>query len=169
MGIQAGSNKYIRLAIISGLVVVVDQLTKALILKLLPVYRFPGDGITVISGFFSIIHVRNQGGAFGFMADQSPSVRAVLFFFVSFAAICMVFYFYKNTPRQQPVLAVGFALIFGGAIGNMIDRIRFRNVIDFLDIYIGDLHWPTFNIADSAITIGVVIFIFHLLFRNPLE
>jgi signal peptidase II len=64
------------------------------------------------------------------------------------------------------VLASGLALIFGGAIGNLIDRLRFGNVVDFLDIYIGSLHWPTFNIADSAITIGITIFIFYFIFRD---
>jgi signal peptidase II len=169
MAVQTRSNKYVRLAIIAGLVVVFDQISKGIILKTLPIYQLTGDGITVVSGFFNIIHVRNQGGAFGFMANQSSGVRAVLFFIVSSAAICMVFYFYIHTPKKQPVLAIGFALIFGGAIGNMIDRLRFRNVIDFLDVYIGNLHWPTFNLADSAITIGIGIFIFHLLFRNTLD
>jgi signal peptidase II len=60
-------------------------------------------------------------------------------------------------------------LIFGGAIGNLIDRARFGNVVDFLDIYLGNFHWPAFNIADSAITVGIIIFIFHLLFKKMPE
>ncbi len=159
-------NKYARLLCISGLVVISDQITKALILKKLPLFRFHGEGITIIPGFFNIIHVRNQGGAFGFMADQSTNVRNVLFIFVSALATALVFYFYKTTPKTKPVLASGLALIFGGAIGNMIDRLRFGNVVDFLDVYIGNLHWPTFNIADSAITIGIAIFIFHFILRD---
>ncbi len=159
-------NKYIRLLCISGLIVISDQITKALILIKVPLYRFHGEVITVIPGFFNIIHVRNQGGAFGFLADQSSAVRNVLFIFVSALATALVFYFYKTTPKTKPVLASGLALIFGGAIGNLIDRLRFGNVVDFLDVYIGNLHWPTFNIADSAITIGIAIFIFHFLFRD---
>jgi signal peptidase II len=64
------------------------------------------------------------------------------------------------------LLATGFAMIFGGAIGNLVDRIRFGKVVDFLDFYIGNLHWPAFNVADSAVSVGIAIFIFHLLFKK---
>ncbi len=160
------NDKYIRLFWISGLVVLGDQISKAIVLKKLPLHQYFGETITVIPGFFNIIHVRNQGGAFGFMADQSSGIRNLLFIVVSALATALVFYFYKTTPKTKPALAIGLALIFGGAIGNMIDRLRFNNVVDFLDVYIGRYHWPTFNIADSAITIGMVIFIFHFLFRD---
>ena len=70
------------------------------------------------------------------------------------------------THVHNPGGAFGFALIFGGAIGNLVDRLRFGAVIDFIDVYIGDLHWPAFNIADSAITVGVAIFAFHVMFRK---
>jgi len=166
MSLFSLKNRYTRLLCISGLVVISDQITKALILKKMPLYRFQGEGITVIPGFFNIIHVRNQGGAFGFMANQSSGVRNLLFIFVSAFATGLVFYFYKTTPKTKPVLASGLALIFGGAIGNLIDRFRFGNVVDFLDVYIGSHHWPTFNIADSAITIGITIFVFYFLFRD---
>ncbi|MGD8293829.1 MAG: signal peptidase II, partial [Desulfobacterales bacterium] len=91
------------------------------------------------------------------------------FLFISSLAVGLIFYFYKKTPSSQPILATGFALIFGGAIGNLIDRIRFGNVVDFLDFYIGNHHWPAFNVADSAITIGISIFIFHLLLKKVPE
>jgi signal peptidase II len=81
----------------------------------------------------------------------------------------VIFLLYKNTPKTHSLLAAGFALIFGGAAGNLIDRIRFGKVVDFLDFYIGNLHWPAFNIADSAITIGIAIFIFHILFKKMPE
>jgi signal peptidase II len=70
---------------------------------------------------------------------------------------------YKKTPHSHKLLAFGFALIFGGAVGNLIDRVRFGSVVDFLDVYLGRFHWPAFNIADSAITVGIMIFLFHLL------
>ena len=156
------NNKYFKLAVISGLIVMADQLTKFLVLKQLPLHH----SITVITGFFSITHIQNPGGAFGLMANLSPNIRAIIFLFISSLAVGLIFYFYKKTPRSYSWLAAGFALIFGGAIGNLIDRIRFGTVTDFLDFYIGRYHWPAFNIADSAISIGIAIFVIHLLFKK---
>jgi len=155
-------NKYTYLLMVAGLVVVMDQITKALILGYLPLY----NSITVVPGFFNIIHIHNPGGAFGFLADQGSGVRKTVFLFVSFLAVCLIFWFYKKTPMTHRILATGFAMIFGGAIGNLIDRVRFGKVVDFLDFYIGNLHWPAFNIADSAITVGIGIFILHIVFKK---
>lgn len=157
--------KYTRLAGVSGLVVILDQITKAAILINLPLHH----SISVIPGFFNLTHIHNPGGAFGFMANQSSSLRSVIFLLVSILAIGLVYYFYKNTPKTHTWLATGFALIFGGAIGNLIDRIRFGKVVDFLDFYVGNYHWPAFNVADSAITVGIAIFLFHLLFKKMPE
>jgi signal peptidase II len=158
-------NKFIRLAIVSGLVITTDQLTKALILTNLPLHK----SIPVIEGIFNITHILNPGGAFGLMAEMSAVVRTVVFLFISSLAVGLIFYFYIKTPRGYTFLAVGFALIFGGAIGNLIDRVRFGMVVDFLDFYIGKHHWPAFNIADSAITVGIFIFIYHLLLKKMPE
>ena len=155
-------NKYLKLAIIAGLVIILDQITKAVILYYLPLYH----SISIIPGFFSITHIHNPGGAFGFMANQSSILRIIVFLCFSSLAICLIFYFYKKTPVEYSMLAAGFALIFGGAIGNLIDRIRLGEVVDFLDVYIGTLYWPTFNIADSAVSIGMVIFAYHLFFKK---
>ena len=157
--------KYIKLAVVAGLVVLADQFTKALILKYLPYHQ----SITVIEGFFDIIHIHNPGGAFGLMANLSANMRTVIFLFASSLAVGLIFYFYKKTPPTYSFLATGFALIFGGAIGNLIDRARMGSVIDFLDVYLGQYHWPAFNIADSAITVGIFIFGFHLLFNKMPE
>jgi len=154
--------KYIKLSTITGMVVILDQISKAVILHTMPLYH----SIKVIPGFFSLTHIQNAGGAFGFLANQSSDVRYIFFIIVSSLAICVIFLLYKNTPKTHSLLAAGFALIFGGAIGNLIDRFRFGKVVDFLDFYIGNLHWPAFNIADSAITIGIAIFIFHVLFKK---
>ena len=158
-------NKYIRLAIVAGLVVAADQVTKALIIKNLPLHH----NITVIAGLFDITHVLNPGGAFGLLANMSVLMRTIVFLFISSLAVGLIFYFYIKTPRRYWFLAAGFALIFGGAIGNLIDRIRFGVVVDFLDFYIGRHHWPAFNIADSAITVGIFIFIYHLVFKKMPE
>lgn len=149
---------YRRLAIITLVILALDQFTKALVLGSIPLY----ETIPVIPGFFNLTHIHNPGGAFGFLAGQSAGIRKLLFLVVSSAAVVLVFWFYRNTPRDKPFLAMAFALIFGGAIGNLIDRFRFGKVVDFLDFYAGSWHWPAFNIADSAITIGISIFIFHL-------
>jgi signal peptidase II len=74
----------------------------------------------------------------------------------------LIVYFYRSTPRTYPYLAAALALIFGGAVGNLIDRLRLNEVVDFLDFYIGSVHWPAFNVADSAITVGITIFITHV-------
>jgi signal peptidase II len=158
-------NKYIRLVFVAGLVVLVDLITKALILKYVPLHK----SIPVITGIFDITHILNPGGAFGLMANMSVVVRTVVFLFISSLAVGLIFYFYIKTPREYTFLAAGFALIFGGAIGNLIDRVRFGMVVDFLDFYIGEHHWPAFNIADSAITVGIFIFLYHLLFKKMPE
>ncbi|MGD8521861.1 MAG: signal peptidase II [Desulfobacterales bacterium] len=155
-------NKYIRLAVIGGCVVIVDQITKLLILRHLPF----NQNITVIAGFFDIVHINNPGGAFGLLASLSPQWRTIIFLFISSLAVGLIFYFYIKTPQSHPWLAAGFALIFGGAIGNLIDRLRFGFVIDFLDFYIAKYHWPAFNIADSAITVGLAIFVIHIVLRK---
>jgi signal peptidase II len=152
------------LAVVAGGVLILDQATKALILMHLPL----GGSVPVIPGFFDLTHVHNPGGAFGFLSAMSAEVRSLLFVAVSLLAVGLIVYFYWQTPPRQGVLAFGLALVFGGAVGNLVDRIRFGIVVDFLDVYIRDLHWPAFNVADSAITVGVCIFAFHLLFRkNP--
>ena len=159
------SKKLAFLAIVAGTVLVLDLLTKMLVLAHLPL----GAGIPVIPGLFDLTHVQNPGGAFGFLATLGPQARGVIFILVSVLAVAVILWFYMQTPVQQRWLAFGFALIFGGAIGNLADRLRFGAVIDFIDVYIGDLHWPAFNIADSAITVGVAIFAFHVMFRKMPE
>ena len=144
--------------LIVGLVVVLDQITKGLVLVNMPIYH----SIAVISGFFNLTHIRNPGGAFGFMAAGSQGLRNLLFVGVSAVAMGLIVFFYRSTPKTHPVLASALAMIFGGAVGNLIDRLRFGEVVDFLDVYIGAYHWPAFNVADSAITVGITIFIAHV-------
>ena len=150
--------KYRRLGWIAGSVVIADQITKGIILDRVALYH----SITVVPGFFNITHIQNPGGAFGFLAHQSPTVRAVVFLLMSFLAVGLIFWFYRKTPATHRFLAAGFALILGGAVGNLIDRLRFGSVVDFLDFYIGSWHWPAFNVADSAITTGIAIFLLHV-------
>jgi signal peptidase II len=151
-----------RLGVVAGSVLIPDQVTKALILEHLPL----GGSIPVIRGFFDLTHVHNPGGAFGFLSGMSAEVRSLLFIAVSLVAAGLILYFYWQTPLRQQSLSVGLCLIFGGAVGNLVDRVRFGIVVDFLDVYVGNLHWPAFNVADSAITVGVFIFAYHILFHK---
>lgn len=152
---------HIKPAAIVCLVLILDQITKAVVFKCMALHHT----IPVIEGFLNFTHIHNPGGAFGLMANQGQVVRSFFFIFVSFAAMALIVYFYFKTSQKYFFFRVSLALIFGGALGNLIDRIRLGKVVDFLDFYIGKWHWPAFNIADSAITIGIVIYIFYIFFN----
>ena len=150
--------KYPWVAAIAGLVIVLDQLTKYLVVRKF----FLHESIQVIPGFFSITYVRNPGAAFGILAGASGSWRTIFFVVVSLVALTVIATLVHKTADRLPLLA--FALIGGGAVGNLIDRVRFGEVVDFIEWYYGSFHWPTFNIADSAITVGVTLLAIDMLF-----
>jgi signal peptidase II len=141
------------------LVLLFDQATKVYIDASMPLH----DSIAVIPGFFSITHVRNPGAAFGFLAGASPLFRNIFFVGVTVAAILLILHYLRTSKAQDRLLAFSLSLILAGAVGNLIDRIRFGEVIDFLDVYVGSHHWPAFNVADSAISVGAVILFIELL------
>ena len=157
-----GQNIWARLILISGFVIFADQLTKYIIKINIALY----DNIIVIKNFFNITHILNPGGAFGFFASSSPGVRKFIFLFVSSIVALLILWFYKKSAENFIFLSIGLALIFGGAVGNLIDRFIYGKVLDFLDFYMGTYHWPAFNMADSAITIGMGIFIYHIIFKK---
>ena len=148
--------------LVSGTVVLVDQVTKYLIMGYLELH----EHIVVIENFFNINHVLNPGGAFGFFATHSLGVRKFIFLFLSSLVALFVLWLYKRVAKTLVFLSFGLALIFGGAIGNLIDRFRFGQVVDFLDFYLGTAHWPAFNVADSAITVGMTILIYHVILNK---
>jgi signal peptidase II len=148
--------------VIAILVVLLDQATKAWILATLRLH----EGFPLIDGFFSIVHVRNPGAAFGFLASASPLFRSLFFLAVTIAAILLILHYLRQTAVKERSLIVALALIMGGAVGNLIDRIRFGEVVDFLDVYIGAHHWPAFNVADSAITTGACLLALLILRRG---
>ncbi len=156
-------SKYIIFSVIAMLVIGVDQVTKILILKNMEI----GQVITIIPNFFNLTHVRNPGGAFGLLASHGSILRPIVFFGAAILALGLILYFQYKTPDSYRLLSSALALVFGGAVGNLIDRFRMGEVVDFLDVYVGNHHWPSFNVADSVITIGVGIFIF-LIFTNRL-
>ena len=158
----AVSKQFKRLILVGGGIILADQVTKFLITRYLALY----EHIVVIENFFNINHVLNPGGAFGVFAAQSPGIRKFVFLFLSSIVALFVLWLYRKTARSHIFLSYGLALIFGGAIGNLIDRFRFGKVVDFLDFYIGTAHWPAFNIADSAITVGMAILIYHVVLNK---
>jgi signal peptidase II len=141
------------------LCLIVDQVTKHLVVDSMELY----ESIKVFS-FFSITYVHNLGAAFSFLADQGGWQR---WFFTSVAAIASIVFivWLAKTPKNQKLLSIAFALLLSGALGNLIDRVLFGYVIDFLDFYIGNNHWPAFNVADSMIFIGAALMIFDS-FKN---
>ncbi|MGM0453157.1 MAG: signal peptidase II [Thermodesulfobacteriota bacterium] len=149
-------------AAVTALVLIFDQITKYWILRTVALH----SQIVVIPGCFNIVHVQNPGGAFGLFASESGMFRALLFVALAIVAIGLIFYLHYRTPARYRMLTVGLALIFSGAVGNLIDRLRFGKVIDFIDVYVGTYHWPAFNVADSAITVGMVIFGYYILFKK---
>lgn len=159
---MSAAGKYLRFSMVAGAVIALDQVTKALVLIHMPLYH----SITIIPGFFNLTHVRNPGGAFGFLAQSESPLRHWFFLAAALVALGMLLYFYYQTPNPRSLFAFALALIFGGAVGNLIDRVRFGEVVDFLDVHLGYYHWPTFNVADSAVTVGVIIFLLHILFKK---
>jgi signal peptidase II len=144
---------------ITVLVVLLDQATKAWIISTMRLY----DSFTVIGGFFNITYVRNPGAAFGFLAAAPPMFRYTFFIVVTVAAILLILHYLRISRIEAPSLVSALSLILAGAVGNLIDRVRFGEVVDFLDVYLSSYHWPAFNVADSAITVGAAILILVLL------
>ena len=152
--------KYPWIAAVAGMVVILDQLTKYLVIQKFYLH----ETVKVIPGFFSLTYVRNPGAAFGILAGASGPWRTMFFVVVSLAALAVIATLVHKTADRLPLIA--FSLIGGGAIGNLIDRVRFGEVVDFIEWYYRSFHWPTFNIADSAITIGVVLLAVDMLFEK---
>jgi len=162
---QLLEKKNILFLAIAGLVILLDQLTKSWIIATIRLH----DAYPVIDGFFNIIYVRNPGAAFGFLAGASPVFRSVFFLAVTLAAILLILHYLRQTRIEEISLVLSLALILAGAVGNLIDRIRFGEVIDFLDVYIGVHHWPAFNVADAAITTGASVLVILLLGKRKVK
>jgi signal peptidase II len=122
-----------------------------------PQARCPAVG--VVSGFWNWRYVENKGAAWGLLASATEAVRVPFFILVSVVAIAFIITFFRKLPDSQLLLVISLSLVFGGAIGNFIDRLHLNYVIDFVDWYIGTSHWPTFNFADAAITTGVALLV----------
>ncbi|HER63006.1 MAG TPA: signal peptidase II [Desulfobacteraceae bacterium] len=142
------------------LVVVLDQLSKLWVVGNFALY----ESVPVIPGFFSLTYLTNTGAAFGILAGHSTWWRQAFFIAIALAALVVITVMYRRLRNESVWYEVALAFIAGGAIGNVIDRVRLGSVVDFLDVYIGTRHWPAFNIADSAITVGVAVFLVKNIF-----
>lgn len=148
------------LLFISGGIIVLDQLTKLLILQYLPLH----SSLEIIPGFFNLVHVRNPGGAFSIFAGADSALRQGLFMGLTVFIVIVLLFAYRKLRPEDRWTRTSYALIVGGALGNLVDRLRFGGeVIDFLDCYVGAYHWPAFNVADSAITVGALMLVVSLL------
>lgn len=139
-------------------VFVLDQLTKYLIIFNLEL----GRSIPVLP-FFEIVHVKNKGAAFGIFHDSSPAFRLLFFGAVTIVCLILLTYWLGTTPVFEKLQRLGLSLILGGALGNLKDRAIFGEVTDFVHVFYKSYSWPAFNIADSAISVGVAIIFIHLL------
>ena len=138
--------------LISILTIFFDQLSKWWILNVIMV---PANTIPVTQ-FFNLVLVHNRGASFGIFSDAPGWASIALIVFAIIISIVLAIWMWQ---AQETLLSVALGLVIGGAIGNVIDRIRFGAVVDFLDFYAGGWHWPAFNVADSAITLGVILLI----------
>lgn len=161
--------KYKVLSFIAIPILLLDQWTKSLILGNFVL----GQTKTVIPGFFDLVHFRNSGAAFGMLAGAAEVWRVPFFYAISFLAVCFLIYFFKTLPKEDRFYPWPLSLITAGVFGNLIDRIRFGNVVDFLSFHIGDqslwgiqLVWPAFNVADSAITISMLLLAYSFIIRK---
>lgn len=152
--------KYTIILIITLPIIVLDQLSKFYIQKTMKLHQ----AIKVIDGLFDITYVLNKGAAFSFLADKPAAFTAPFFIIISVVAIGIIGFLFYKTEKDDYVSLIAFALLLAGSIGNLIDRIRHGAVTDFLDFYIQQYHWPAFNVADSAITIGISLLFFSLIF-----
>jgi signal peptidase II len=156
-------SRYFALAAIASLIVIIDQLTKLYI----HTHFAPSDTVVVIPGFFNITYVRNIGAAFGIFRDSAESFRSLFFMLMPPVAMIIILTILRGVSNTDRWNVLALSMIFGGAIGNYIDRLRFGYVIDFLDFHLRSVYaWPSFNIADSAIVVGVGILLLLMSFQK---
>ncbi len=139
-------------------VLLADQATKAIVQRAVPLHQSYD-----VTPFAALTFVWNTGAAFGLFAGWPGAVRAGVFLVASVLAVAAFVSLLRGTSPDQPALVAALGGILGGAVGNAICRLRYGAVVDFLDLHVGDLHWPAFNVADSAITVGVVVVLWHWL------
>lgn len=142
-----------RLLFLSLTIVVLDQWSKWLV----EVYLDGSGVVPIVPGFVNLIHVTNTGVAFGLFPTGGQLLGTLLLTSLGFSALCVVGLYFWRTSSTERLLLLSLALILGGAVGNLVDRLMKGSVTDFIDLYVASHHWPTFNAADSAISIGIAL------------
>ena len=152
--------RYLLLVGVSLVLIALDQITKMFVVHTMRLH----ESISIIEGFFSLTYIRNPGAAFGIFATTNSAFRLIFFVGTSIFALGLLGTIFYRLHPDDVWGQLTVSSIFGGAIGNLIDRLRYGEVIDFLDFHISGYHWPAFNVADSAISIGVasLLIIFSL-------
>jgi len=149
--------RYLILALISVSTVVLDQASKVQIMHTMRLH----ESIPVVPEFFSLTYIRNPGAAFGLLASSGQAFRLIFFGLTSVLALGLLGMIFFRLRQDDWVGQLSIAGILGGALGNLLDRVRFGEVIDFLNFYVNGYHWPAFNVADAAISVGVFFLILH--------
>ncbi len=140
-------------------VVGLDQATKALLVRSLELH----DAVPLVDGLLSISHVRNRGAAFGLLSDWDLPYQPLVLSLLSLAALVAIMLYFVRLPASARLPRLALALVLGGAVGNLLDRLRLGYVVDFIHVYWRQYQWPDFNVADSAITVGVILLVFDIL------
>ncbi|WP_244155280.1 signal peptidase II [Dissulfuribacter thermophilus] len=135
-----------------------DQVTKWYIVKNFNLF----ESKVILDGFFNLTYITNTGAAFGILSG-TEKWRNIFFQAITVMALCGMIYLYKTMRTRSGLFLWGLSLVFGGALGNFIDRVRFGYVVDFLDFYVGSWHWPAFNVADSCISLGATMLAVYFL------
>jgi signal peptidase II len=152
--------------LIAALVVVFDRLAKSIVDKNIALH----ESVAVVPGFFHLTHVENRGAAFGLFAESPSEWKIAVLVLFSLVALVVVSALLWKNSHAMTTTGVGLALILGGALGNLWDRLVSGQVVDFLDFYVGNYHWPAFNLADSAIVVGALLLVTEILFsKSPSE
>ncbi len=159
---NGGASKWVLALAVAVAVVVLDQWTKALIAGSMRLHQ----SIPLVDGVAALTYVRNTGAAFGILAGRAAALRTPFFLIISASAVALLGWFLRGLPGERRLLIVACGAVAGGAIGNMVDRVMLGEVIDFVDLSVGAYHWPAFNVADSAITLGVIVLCLDAL-RQP--
>jgi signal peptidase II len=147
---------YVVLALV---ILVGDQATKALVERSIPEHAV----IPILPHFLNFVHSKNPGAAFGLFSDSPAAWKTALLVVASAALLVFVVVLVRRSKQLPWESGVGLAMILGGALSNLADRIRFGRVVDFIDVYVRGYHWPSFNLADSAIVVGAGFLILHLI------
>ena len=143
-------------------IVVLDQITKMLVLEHVALF----DKVEIIPGLLDVVHIQNAGVAFGILNDVAHPQRSLVTTLLAVLALGGIAYYSRHIRPEERVARVGLALIFGGAVGNLVDRLRYGHVVDFIDVYAGAWHFWAFNVADASISVGAVLVFVELLFLN---